>query len=224
MPAINLHTPLMSFFHTFLWIFLYKIAIHNQLKNYQEIFSSLQESTLHHHSSSIMATAAPTPAPAPTPFLATPRAWTLTTLLQLLLQGEDAIIAWLMAKGLLASSRQCPKCASSCRMVKNKGSPIWRCPRKGCQTRVSIKHQSFFSNTKLSFSSALKIMYMWSRQMRVTAVAEEVKITPKIAVDWYNFCRDVCEEHFLANPIIIGGPGKLWKLMSLNLVSFPFIR
>ena len=60
--------------------------------------------------------------------------------------------------------------------------------------------------------------------MRVTAVAEEVKITPKIAVDWYNFCRDVCEEHFLANPIIIGGPGKLWKLMSLNLVSFPFIR
>ena len=118
MPAINLHTTLMSFFHTFLWMFLYKkrhfaIAIHNQLKNYQEIFSSLQESTLHHHSSSIMATAAPTPAPAPTPFLATPRAWTLTTLLQLLLQGEDAITAWLMAKGLLASSRQCPKCASS---------------------------------------------------------------------------------------------------------------
>ena len=63
---------------------------------------------------------------------------------------------------------------------------------------------------------------MWSGQMRVIAVAEEVEVTPKITVDWYNFCRDVCEEHFLANPIIIGGLGKIVELMSLNLVSFLF--
>ena len=48
--------------------------------------------------------------------------------------------------------------------------------------------------------------------MRVTAVAEEMEVTPKIAVDWYNFCRDVCEEHFLANPILIGGPGTIVEI------------
>ena len=58
--------------------------------------------------------------------------------------------------------------------------------------------------------------------MRVTAVAEEVKVTPKIAVDWYNFCRDVCEEHFLANPIIIGGPGKIVEIDESKFGKFSF--
>ena len=54
--------------------------------------------------------------------------------------------------------------------------------------------------------------------MRVTAVAEEVEVTPKIAVDWYKFCRDVCEEHFLANSIIIGGLGKIVEIDESNLI------
>ena len=48
--------------------------------------------------------------------------------------------------------------------------------------------------------------------MRVYDAAKEVKITPKIAIDWYNFCRDICAEHFLANPITIGGPGKVVEI------------
>ena len=115
------------------------MTIHNQLKNHQlsssKHFNSLQ--------SLFMTTAAPTP------FLATPRSWNTTTLIELTLRGEDALIAWLMAKGLLASSADCPKCGSSCRMAKHKGSPIWRCPRKGCQTRVSIKEGSFFFSNKV---------------------------------------------------------------------------
>ena len=37
--------------------------------------------------------------------------------------------------------------------------------------------------------------------MRVTNAAAEVNVSPKIGVDWYNFFRDICVEHFLANPI-----------------------
>ena len=45
--------------------------------------------------------------------------------------------------------------------------------------------------------------------MRVTNAAVEVKVSPKIRVDWFNFFRDICAEHFLTNPITIGGPGKV---------------
>ena len=63
-------------------------------------------------------------------------------------------------------------------------STIWRCPRKGCQTRVSIRAISFFSQTKLTFCTILKLLYLWSRLMRVADAAAEVKVSPKIRVDW----------------------------------------
>ena len=55
-------------------------------------------------------------------------------------------------------------------------------------------------------------MFHWTRQQRVTERAKDVGVTPKIAIDWYNFCRDICKEHFLANPITIGGPGKIVEI------------
>jgi hypothetical protein len=34
-----------------------------------------------------------------------------------------------------------------------------------------------------------------------------LQISQKTAVDWYNFIRHVCAEHFQRNPVVIGGPG-----------------
>ena len=45
--------------------------------------------------------------------------------------------------------------------------------------------------------------------MRVTDAAAELKVSPKIGVDWFNLFKNICAEHFLANPITIGGPGKV---------------
>ena len=28
-----------------------------------------------------------------------------------------------------------------------------------------------------------------------------------MAIDWYNFVRDICAQYFTANPVVIGGPG-----------------
>ena len=57
--------------------------------------------------------------------------------------------------------------------------------------------------------------------MRVTDAAAEVKVSPKIEVDWYNFFQDSYAEHFLANPItlILVVQRKLLKSMSLISVS-----
>ena len=36
---------------------------------------------------------------------------------------------------------------------------------------------------------------------------KEVQVAEHTAVDWYNFARDVCAQHFINNPAAIGGPG-----------------
>ena len=36
---------------------------------------------------------------------------------------------------------------------------------------------------------------------------QEMKIASQAAVDWYNFTRDVCVQHFVDHPAVIGGPG-----------------
>ena len=48
--------------------------------------------------------------------------------------------------------------------------------------------------------------------MRVTDAAKEVGCTPRVAIDWFNFIRDVCAQYFLDHPIAIGGPGKIVEI------------
>ena len=42
----------------------------------------------------------------------------------------------------------------------------------------------------------------------MTSAVHEVKVSERIAVDWYNFFRDVCGQYFLDHPITIGGLDK----------------
>ena len=142
----------------------------------------------------------------------TPRNWTYFELIKDVLTTEENIIYWLQRKHLLASSMDCPKCSSSCRLVPRKGSLSWRCPRKGCQAVVSVREKSFFSKSRLSLSIILRTMFLWTRQTRVTEAAAETKISKRVAIDWYNFFRDVCIEYYVTHPIVIGGPGKVVEI------------
>ena len=38
----------------------------------------------------------------------------------------------------------------------------------------------------------------------MTTVAEEVKVTESVTIDWFNFFRDVCGQYYLDHPITIG--------------------
>ena len=142
----------------------------------------------------------------------TPRNWTYFELIKDVLTTEENIIYWLQRKHLLVGSMDCPKCSSSCRLVPRKGSLSWRCPRKGCQAVVSVREKSFFSKSRLSLSVILRTMFLWTRQTRVTEAAAETKISKRVAIDWYNFFRDVCIEYYVTHPIVIGGPGKVVEI------------
>ena len=80
------------------------------------------------------------------------------------------------------------------------------------QAVISIRDKSFFATSRLSLQTILKLAYQWTRQTRVTSAAHEVKVSERIASDWYNFFRDVCGQYFLDHPITIGGPGKIVEI------------
>lgn len=54
----------------------------------------------------------------------------------------------------------------------------------------------------------LIILYGWSRMCHQKDVAHEGQISLTAAhtmVDWFNFCREVCEQYLEEHPISIGG-------------------
>ena len=49
-------------------------------------------------------------------------------------------------------------------------------------------------------------------QRRVTDAAKETEISKRVAIDCYNFCRDVCGKYMLAHPMVLGGDGKVVEI------------
>jgi hypothetical protein len=85
----------------------------------------------------------------------------------------------------------------------------WKCSGKLCnKTSISIRKNSFFSNSKLPLQTLVLISYDWSRNVSVKEVAHEYNITKKSVIDWFRFIRDVCIEKMILLNLgaKIGGP------------------
>ncbi len=67
---------------------------------------------------------------------------------------------------------------------------VWWCPdHKGKKNSIQMK--SFVEKlhpTSLQFMSAT---YFWSNEVMVKNAVEMTGLSERVAVDWYNFCREV---------------------------------
>ncbi|CAF1685796.1 unnamed protein product [Adineta ricciae] len=88
----------------------------------------------------------------------------------------------------------------------------FRCRR--CLGTKSIRNGTFFELSHLPLNSLFELMYYCSRQQdSLDHLIHELDIgSTKTVVDWKNFCRDVCAEYFLRNPVQIGGPGHIVEI------------
>ena len=78
----------------------------------------------------------------------------------------------------------------------------------------SIRHGSFFSRSKLHLGVCLCLLKCWAADIPVTHVRSEIgsSVSVKCALDYYNFCRDVCSADLLDNPICLGGQGVIVQI------------
>lgn len=84
----------------------------------------------------------------------------------------------------------------------------WRCNIKTCQKRVSIRKDTWFEGSTISFVTALRFIYSWRRELTsIEWGKEELEISDKTVINWNNYLREVCEHSLLSRPKKkIGGP------------------
>ena len=107
------------------------------------------------------------------------------SLLQLgpvLFGGTPGIIAYLQAKHVISSNKQCVR-GTAMRLQDCSGISDgcrWRCP--ACRRSVSIRDRSFFARSRLPLQKWLLLMYWWGRQYPVGDAMEEAEVTEATAI------------------------------------------
>ena len=119
-------------------------------------------------------------------------------------------IDWCKQFGLIAAQRICAQCAMpmvwSARGGRTDGFQ-WRCGRP-CQKRLTIRTGTFFERSHLSIRDILDIIFYWSyEEFTFRKAVREMNLGEHTFVDWRNYLRDICAEHLIRNPTVIGGVG-----------------
>ena len=66
----------------------------------------------------------------------------------------------------------------------------------------------FLFGKSLSLAAIVELVYLWVHDnVSCDTLHHELDMSNHTLVDWKSFCRDICGEHFLANPVVVGGPG-----------------
>ena len=129
------------------------------------------------------------------------------------------LILWLQEKGVIGDfARDCVPCLEGKLTLKRDSSYgkdgfVWRCTKKECGYKISIRAGSWFENSHLTLQQVVKLTYYWVYKTRQETVKRELKIScDETVVDWYNFCREVCSEVIEKENVKVGGPGKVVEI------------
>ena len=66
----------------------------------------------------------------------------------------------------------------------------WRC--RSCNTRKSIRVNSFFRYSKLPLQKLLELIYWWTTDAKLSIVVRETGISHTTVIDWFSFIKEVC--------------------------------
>ncbi|XP_049824148.1 uncharacterized protein LOC126265732 [Aethina tumida] len=124
-------------------------------------------------------------------------------------ESKKEMMEWLARRGLIKNHFTCDVCDIPMSLNKYSGGIDgfrWKC--RLCTTRKSIRHGSFFANSKLSLLQSMIIIYCWSIEMPHEDIEREAHLgsnSTHTIVDWCSFWREICEVDLINNPNVIGG-------------------
>ena len=110
--------------------------------------------------------------------------------------------------GVLAKEMMCA-CGSAMNMnsfEQSSDKMCWRCPRKYCKKRKSIRESSYFQNHNLPLGTLFLIIFFIFKfpKMLSKYIAEIVSTSEQTLVQWGCFIRESISHYFLENSIILG--------------------
>ena len=93
-----------------------------------------------------------------------------------------SLILWLQEKGVISNfGGDCVRCFEGKLTLKKdtshgKDGYIWRCTKKECGYKISVRAGSWFENSNLSLQQVVKLTYYWVYKARQDRVRCKLKI------------------------------------------------
>ncbi|XP_072178997.1 uncharacterized protein [Diadema setosum] len=141
----------------------------------------------------------------------------------LLCSDQFRLFSWLREQGVLIdlASVKCKKRGeANFRITRDPNGTtyptdreFWKCCTPKCNTKVSIRSDSWFAQSKLSIRKTLLLTYLWIYRAAPAFIMRELEIGSRSTiVDWQNFAREVCVSVLERESEPIGGPGTIVEI------------
>ena len=75
--------------------------------------------------------------------------------------------------------------------------------------RLSVRHHTFLSNSKLPLWKVIAFCHLWVEKCTLNFIMKQIGVSRQTASDWACFCRHVIFDEFINGTSKIGGPGKM---------------
>lgn len=126
-----------------------------------------------------------------------------------LIQSCQAILTFLVNRGLLAAKRIC-SCGNQMVLRDNKSDNgyHWECPVNQCRKRRSIRAGTFFEDSKIPLSHWLYIIFLWSIDKSNKKVSLLTGLSLRTVITALQRLRDICSLKILHGNLKLGGRGK----------------
>lgn len=127
---------------------------------------------------------------------------------------EEQFNNWLVDLGLLHGRQPCVKCGNDMKMAPGE-KKMWICNRRACRPSPKKGYfvDTFFEGSHLKPSDIMLLSYFWVNKLGTQSQQEfETGICHRIVVQWHQYFRDICAEHFVNNVQQIGGPGTIVEI------------
>lgn len=124
-----------------------------------------------------------------------------------LCHDENSSVQFLQQHRIIHPERQC---GNGHNMTLTFGNQIrWRCRIRGCREERGIRTNNWLNGSRLPFRKIVLFVYCWAHEMHgINFCERELEISSDSVVDWCNYLREVCADNLIANPQVIGGPGR----------------
>ena len=96
---------------------------------------------------------------------------------------EVEAVAFLQQHGILPMQHLCPN-GQATKLSFCNNNIFWRCHVNKCQKKVSLRKDTWFLNSRLSFVTAVRFIYGWaSESTSIKWCKKELRMTHSIIVD-----------------------------------------
>lgn len=106
-----------------------------------------------------------------------------------LFTDEQKCIEFLMDQGILYREQNCHICLG--KMTLESKTCLFRCHKRTCQTKSSIRKDSFFAKSKLPCSKILRLGWMWLNKLPIGSICNMTSHSTTTVTTFARFYREL---------------------------------